>query len=116
MKKQGFTLIELLVVVGIIAILVAILLPAVAKAKEQGRKVTCGNNLKEIAVALQNYAEDFNDMYPLAAMDPLWEQTQDHPTDPLKRMGWMRRLFPYVGQQWKVYKCPSFARNPDYFN
>lgn len=114
--RTAFTLIELLVVVGIIAILVAILLPAVAKAKEYGRKVTCGSNMKQIALALQSYADDFGDMYPLAWIDQPWSILQDDLTTSHIRMGWMRRLFPYVGQQDKVYKCPSFARNPDYFN
>jgi prepilin-type N-terminal cleavage/methylation domain-containing protein/prepilin-type processing-associated H-X9-DG protein len=116
----AFTLIELLVVVGIITILVAILLPAVARAKEYGRKVTCGSNLKQISIGLQNYAEEYNDLYPLAWMDQLWSYTYDDLSNPnleqQKRMGWMRRLFPYVGNQDKVYKCPSFMRSPDPFN
>jgi len=115
-RTNAFTLIELLVVVAIIGIIMAILLPALSKAKEYGRKVSCGSNLKQIAIALQNYAMDHNGIYPLAAMAPSWDLTYDDPNDLYTRMGWMRRLFPYVGQQSKVYRCPSFPRDPDSFN
>jgi len=57
-KFGGFTLIELLVVIAIIAILMAILMPALSRAKEQGKRVACLNNLKQLALAWNLYADD----------------------------------------------------------
>ena len=63
-KPQNFTLIELLVVIAIIAILAAMLLPALNSAREQGKSIQCSGNLKQIGSALLNYADDFNAQIP----------------------------------------------------
>ena len=62
--KPGFTLIELLVVIAIIAVLVSLLLPAVQAAREAARRTQCRNNLKQVALAAQNY-HDVNKQFPI---------------------------------------------------
>lgn len=68
-SRTGFTLVEILVVIGIIAILIALLLPALARAREQANRTACMNNVRQLAIAAIAYANDNKGIFPLEASE-----------------------------------------------
>jgi len=119
----GFTLIELLVVIAIIAILAAMLLPALASAKERAKRAQCVNNLKQIGEGLAMYAGDNNAMYPLLKWDPtgsVWYPYEmarfTSPSAAGLDMGWENLGLLYASgllQNPGVFYCPSNPKDPN---
>jgi prepilin-type N-terminal cleavage/methylation domain-containing protein/prepilin-type processing-associated H-X9-DG protein len=114
--RSGFTLIELLVVIAIIAILAALLLPALATAKERGQRTYCINNLRQLTMAWLLFADENDERLPLGRTEPterLWcmENLQ---TDPTIRGITNGTVYPFA-QSTGIYKCPTdkttFARS-----
>src|SRR5262245_62023904 len=92
-RRLGFTLIELLVVIAIIAILAAMLLPALAAAKEKAQIIYCLNNMKQWATAFKMYGDDNKDMVPEEG------NTVKAIFDPANAYAWYNWVSPYAGQK-----------------
>ena len=110
-RRIGFSLVELLVVVGMIAILLAILLPTLGSAREASKRANCVNNLRQLGLAFRSYAQANGDeMVPgnTSSASVSWVAPGGGP-GPAKA----GLLYPYVGDV-DVYQCPSDARLRDY--
>ncbi len=124
---RGFTLIELLVVIAIIAILAALLLPALSAAKRKAKLATCQSNFRQIIIACNVYANDYNDYYPIDTIHPaspnilnsihytLYIATEPNANTPVTQ-GIQNGVFDCLGYLYethgigngKVFFCPSF--------
>ncbi len=121
LSRRAFTLVELLVVIAIIGILVALLLPAVQFAREASRRMQCGNNLKQIGVALHTYHDSHKTFPPALVGSGRWNVGNPElpATNPPHRVsnttGWAL-LLPFMDQEplWNkyVFDAPSSTSNP----
>jgi prepilin-type N-terminal cleavage/methylation domain-containing protein len=102
-KRQGFTLIELLVVISIIAVLIALLLPAVQSAREAARRAQCSNNLKQLGLAVHNYATSFN-VIPAMTMFPGGQSNISQGWGP----SWIIPILPQI-EQTNLYAAYNFS-------
>ena len=93
--RGGFTLVELLVVIAIIGILVALLLPAIQAAREAARRISCQNNLKNLALAVLNYENQHKALPP--ATDA--KQVSGQRTHRGEGVSWIVRILPQIEEQ-----------------
>ncbi|HUA68069.1 MAG TPA: DUF1559 domain-containing protein [Candidatus Saccharimonadales bacterium] len=124
---RGFTLIELLVVIAIIAILAAMLLPALAAAKQKANRIVCMSNLRQWGLALTMYLDDEQEIFPLAKIpngtpgapggynedDPSWSALIAFHAAGQGDNVWYNVVPPYVGKQplWQIASNPSIFVN-----
>ena len=100
--SRAFTLIELLVVIAIIAILAAMLLPALARSKARAKTAQCKSNLHQISMAMKLYADESEGLYPISGGKIPWDSVDSE----TQSASWMQQIFRYTGNIG-VYRCPK---------
>ncbi|MFA5646015.1 MAG: DUF1559 domain-containing protein [Candidatus Ratteibacteria bacterium] len=110
-KSHGFTLIELLVVIAIIAILAAMLLPALSQAREKARQVSCMNNLKQIGIVMLMYIDDWNEYFPHQGIKGVTTPAQVEQYYGYGIKNILNKCYPSMRLS-KVFLCPSNKWRP----
>jgi len=98
-SKRAFTLIEMLVVIAIVAILAALLLPALSRGKDSAKSAACKSNLRQLGLAMTMYANEFRYYPPQAHRDTSINQFVTY--------AWPAKLLPHVSDSKGVFRCPS---------
>ncbi len=101
-RRSAFTLIELLVVIAIIAILAAMLLPALARAKDKANRISCLNNLRQVGLFVQFYTDENRDIFPAHRN----QNEQDNATTALTNW-WGTAVIGYARNQSNLFHCPA---------
>src|SRR5580658_3284702 len=104
-NNAAFTLIELLVVIAIIAILAALLLPALSSAKQKAWTTSCNSNLHQIGLGMRMFADDNNEYYPESGTTIYWGTNDIPPPAGSGKPSWSEQIFPYTSNT-NVYNCP----------
>lgn len=132
-NRNAFTLVELLVVISIIALLLAILMPSLNRARKIAQSVVCSSNMKNIGLAIMTYTEDYDQHYPLLGSRtstgklPNWDG--GYPAPPYWDARIMRYMYPEYdvdirmnmqivlkdyGKMFKIWSCPGISSDPEY--
>lgn len=112
MRNKAFTLIELLVVVAIIALLMSVLLPSLANAREQAKKVKCMSNLRQLGAAIFMYAQEYNGTMPICKAS--WQRGYSGPAFDWWDNPFNVRLLPYLNIV-DPRTLPQYASHPPEF-
>ena len=111
-RRAGFTLIELLVVISILALLIALLLPAIKRARDQARRTVCASQIRQIGIATFTYAGDNHDVFPTNFYGSANPIPSDAPLN-VPYIGPGLALRPYMSGNDAVFICPSDENHTD---